>query len=106
MKATIDAVMPLPNDDADHLRIEKDRENVLSLFETAVGLEPAIRGTSWAAANAWSEYLDHVRLPKPKKGFDLRDQRLEGIWMGSAAKLKEQAFYAILTEAKLPMAAA
>ena len=68
MKATIDAVLPVPKDENDHLRIVRDRQRVLSLFETAVGLEPAIRGTSWAAANAWSEFLDHVRLPKAKKG--------------------------------------
>jgi hypothetical protein len=106
MKATIDVVLPVPKDETDHLRIERDREKVLSLFETAVGLESAIRGTSWAAANAWSEFLDHVRLPRAKKGHDLRDQRLESIWMGSAAKLKEQAFYAILHEAQVPLAAA
>lgn len=106
MKATIDVVLPAPKDETDHLRIERDREKVLSLFETAVGLESAIKGTSWAAANAWSEFLDHVRLPRAKKGHDLRDQRLESIWMGSAAKLKEQAFYAILHEAQVQPAAA
>ena len=106
MKATIDVVLPVPKDDLDHLRIDRDREKVRSLFETAVGLEPAIKGTSWAAINAWSEFLDHVRLPKAKRGHDMRDQRLESIWLGSAAKMKELAFNAVLTETNMPMATA
>ena len=59
MKATVDEVMPVPQDDRDHVRLVTEREKVLNLFETgAVGIE-RLRGTAWAALQAWTEFADH-----------------------------------------------
>lgn len=49
-----------------------------------------IRGTAWAAYNAFSEWVDHA----PRKMGEA--QRLESIWMGEGCKLKLKAWSAAL----------
>jgi len=45
-----------------------------------------VRGSLWGAYNAVTEYYDHY------KEYQERTDKLEAIWIGSGAKLKEKAF--------------
>jgi phage/plasmid-like protein (TIGR03299 family) len=105
MKSTIDRVMPVPEDDRDHERLEAERAKVLRLFETAVGIE-RVRGTAWAALQGWTEYADHHRPVRDTGREDPRRARLASIWMGRAAGMKQEALAAIADEAHIELAAA
>jgi phage/plasmid-like protein (TIGR03299 family) len=74
-------------------RRENIRMDVLRLIESGAGhQQEPIRNSLWTAVNAVTEYVDH-------KGGDA-DKRLNSIWFGSGARLKEQAFETALTLAK------
>jgi phage/plasmid-like protein (TIGR03299 family) len=80
----------------------KTLERLEELFETGRGNDQkAIRGSWWAAYNSITENVDHhtgTRLQGAKKG-DPRaaaSNRLENIWMGDGAKLKERAWDLVL----------
>lgn len=105
MLKTVEAVLPLPDDGKNHSRLLQDREKVLALFETAEGLSADIRGTAWAAFQSWSEFSDHHKLPRVRTGQDLRELRLESIWMGRAASLKQRSLAAIADQSGLMLAA-
>ena len=51
MQATIDGILPVPEDDKDHRRLLVEREKVTRLYETAVGVKK-LRGTAWGAFQA------------------------------------------------------
>lgn len=106
MLATVDAVLPLPKDDQTHPKLEKARENVIELFETGIGVGPGIRGSGWAALQSWSEYADHHRPIRLTRGENAQASRLQSIWWGQAADLKQRAFDAIVAQAGIQMAAA
>ena len=97
--------MPVPKDDRDHGRLEAEREKVVQLFDTAIGIE-RVRGTAWAAFQGWTEYADHHRLVRDTGREDPRKARLESIWMGRAAGMKQAALSAITEEAGIQMLAA
>lgn len=93
MARTVDDLLPLPNgkEEAGKQLAEK-RERVLSLFETGAGINAAIRGTAWAAFQAWTEYSDHHRVVRDD---DNGAKRLESIWFGRAADMKHDALASI-----------
>ncbi len=105
MKATVDRVLPVPQDDRDHGRLEAERAKVIQLFDTAIGIE-RVRGTAWAALQGWTEYADHHRLVRDMGREDPRRARLASIWMGRAAGLKQAALGAIADEAGIHLVAA
>ena len=105
MQSTIDQVLPVPEDDRDHRQILTEREKVLRLFETATGIEK-LRGTAWAALQGWTEYADHHRALRDTGRQEPRRARLESIWMGRAAGLKQAALGAITQETEIQLAAA
>lgn len=96
MQRTIDTLLPLKMVDGVEQEAGKQladkRERVLSLFETGVGIGAGIRGTAWAAFQAWTEYSDHHRV---LRGDDNGAKRLESIWLGRAADMKTDALAAI-----------
>lgn len=102
----IDHVLPVPQDEKNHDRILRDREKVKELFETGVGIESAIRGTGWAAFQAFTEFADHHRQTRTMFGHDPRHDRLESIWMGRAAQLKRNALSAITNVSGIQLEAA
>lgn len=104
MQATVDRIMPVPEDDRDHDRLRAERAKVVQLFETAVGIE-RVRGTAWAAMQGWSEYADHHRTVRDTKREDPRRARLASIWMGRAAGIKQAALTAIAEESGVRLAA-
>ena len=85
----VEAVMPnLTNKEAS-TRLINIREGMRGCFESESNLLPGIQGTAWAAYNAVTEFVDH-RRKVPKLDQDLT-RRLESIWLGSGAVIKERA---------------
>ena len=78
---------------SENRRAKNIRQKMLELFEKGIGQDmPEIRGTAWAAFNAVTEYVDHVR-PTRGASEQVRDsKRLDSAWFGSGAKLKSQAW--------------
>lgn len=99
----IDQVMPVPDDEKDHGRIEAGRAKVVELFENGVGMR-GIRGTAWAALQAFTEFADHHRGVRGANG-NAAAARLESIWLGGAADLKRRALMAITDAVRIPLAA-
>ncbi|MDC0708750.1 DUF932 domain-containing protein [Stigmatella sp. ncwal1] len=106
LRNVINLVLPLPEDDAQHPRLLKARSKVIELFHAGTGIEGTIRGTAWGALQAFSEYADHHRSIRATKGKSAGAARLESIWMGSAASMKQQALTAIADQAQVQLAAA
>jgi len=85
----IDQVMPPPQDKEPSTRLLNIRNDMKGCFDSASNRLPGIRGTAWAAYNSVTEYVDHFRkVPKLKKD---KTRRLESIWVGSGAQIKERA---------------
>lgn len=104
MQATVDRVMPVPRDDKDHSRLEAERAKVIQLFDTAVGIE-RVRGTAWAALQAWTEHADHHRVVRDSGRENPQRARLASVWMGRSAGIKQAALTAIAEEAGVQLAA-
>lgn len=87
-----ESLYPDPTD-ADNSRAKKVRENLNRLFETGVGLDmPGISGTTWAAYNAVTEWVDHHRPTRSSNPLERASRRLDSSWFGSGAKVKAQAW--------------
>lgn len=72
-------------------RSENIRGDLLSLFERGKGNDrPEIRHSLWTAYNAVTEYTDHHRTIKNVDKD--KSLRLDSIWFGTGAKLKEKAY--------------
>lgn len=99
----VDQVLPVPQDDRDHKRIEAGRAKVIELFETGRGMA-GIRGTAWGGVQAFTEFADHYRITRGGDGNPAA-ARLESIWFGGAAELKRRALAAITDEIRIPLAA-
>jgi phage/plasmid-like protein (TIGR03299 family) len=62
------------------------RMTLLGLYEQGMGQDlPGVRGTTWAAFNAVTEYIDH-HVGKGAQG------RLESAWWGDGSRAKARAF--------------
>ena len=83
-------------------RTKDSRDSVIELFTEGRGQKdyPQIRGTSWAAYNAVTEYVDHfrgTRVSAKSKNDDNSEanNRLNSIWFGAGGNMKAEAFAAI-----------
>ena len=85
----LEGVMPTPKNKEASTRLLNIRSGMKGRFESASNSLPGIRGTAWAAYNAVTEYVDHERRV-PKLDRD-KTRRLESIWIGSGAQIKERA---------------
>jgi phage/plasmid-like protein (TIGR03299 family) len=95
MKRTIDDLLPLDTEkteDKQSKQLVEKRDRVLSLYETGSGVGAGIRGTAWAAFQAWTEYADHHRVVRDDGNGA---KRLESVWLGRAADMKTDALAAI-----------
>ena len=63
---------------------------MVQLFETAVGIE-RVRGPAWAASQGWTESADHHRALRDTGRQGPKRARLESIWMGRSAAMKQAA---------------
>lgn len=102
--STLDTVIPLPDDGKEHARLENSRAKVVQLFEAGLGMQ-GIRGTAWGALQAWTEFADHHRGVRGAEEGNERAARLESVWLGGAATLKQRALNAIALETGLRLAA-
>jgi phage/plasmid-like protein (TIGR03299 family) len=93
LKQYFEALYPNPEEDKNSTRAKNVREELHRLFETGIGHDdPAIKGTSWTALNAVTEYIDHHRSTRGKDDTTKASQRLNSIWFGSGAILKAKAW--------------
>jgi len=68
-------------------RREQVRENIQFLFEYGKGADmPGIRGTAWMAVNAVAQYVDYFKKARTQ------DTRLDSVWFGQGAEMKQKAF--------------
>jgi len=79
-------LIPIAKDAKRPARPQSVRDEIIRLHEVGLGADFS-RGTIWGAYNAVTEYVDHVFNGKG----DL-NMRLNTIWWGAGADLKEQAF--------------
>ena len=105
LRNVLDIVLPLPQDKAEHPRLEKARNQVVQLFHAGTGIEGPIQNTAWAALQAVSEWADHHRNTRSVKGKPVEAMRLESIWMGKAAAIKKLALTSIMNEAHVRLRA-
>lgn len=74
-------------------RAENIRTGLLRLFEEGSGQDlPAIRHSAWAAYHAVTEWVDHYRPTRVRNARERASQRLQSLWFGSGARLKERAW--------------
>lgn len=86
------ALVPDP-DEGSPSRAQNVRDELFRLYEAGKGQDiPQIRGTTWAAFNAVTEYVDHHRPTRAKSVFDRAANRLDSAWFGSGCRLKKRAF--------------
>ena len=82
-----------------HVLTRHAAETVKELFHTGIGNDvQGVKGTAWAALNAVTEYVDHVRVQGGRldtarsTAGDLGSKRLESAWFGNGAKIKQLAW--------------
>lgn len=90
-------VLPSDSKGVASQRLENMRETIAQGFHSISNSLPGIKGTAWAAYNAVTEYVDHGRVV-PKLARD-STRRLESIWLGSGAVMKERALRVALEKA-------
>jgi hypothetical protein len=81
-------IAPLNQVKKEEYDITKNRtyQKILALFDGDGKGSELVGHTKWGMLNAVTEYYDHY------KEYQERTDKLEAIWIGSGAKLKEKAF--------------
>jgi phage/plasmid-like protein (TIGR03299 family) len=70
-------------------KVEQHRQEAAALFEGGIGnAAKGVRGTLWAAYNGITEFADHRMVA----GTHTQSGRVDRLWFGDAAKLKELAY--------------
>ncbi len=81
-------------------RAENVCAELLRLFDDGIGQNiPGIRHSAWAALHAVTEYVDHRRVTRGKSDLEKTSKRLQSLWFGSGARLKQQAWDLVLAMA-------
>jgi len=63
------------------------------LFENGIGHDqPQITRSAWVAYNSVTEFVDHVRPGRGTNDSERASRRLDSIWFGSGARLKQKAW--------------
>jgi phage/plasmid-like protein (TIGR03299 family) len=93
LKHYFESLYPYPEEAKNNSRAKNVREELHRLFEAGIGHDdPTIKGTSWTALNAVTEYVDHIRSVRGTDNPSRASRRLDSIWWGSGARLKQKAF--------------
>jgi len=86
-------IYPDPEEGKDNTRATNIRQELHRLFEEGIGHDaPDIKHSSWMAFNAVTEFVDHIRPGRGTNDVDRASRRLDSIWFGSGARLKEKAW--------------
>lgn len=92
LKQYFEKVYPDP-ENAENSRVWKVRDNLNTIFETGVGLDmPGVKGTTWAAYNAVTEWVDHHCPTRSTSSIERASRRLNSSWFGAGAKIKAKAW--------------
>jgi phage/plasmid-like protein (TIGR03299 family) len=87
------SLYPDPEEDKNNSRAVRTREELHRLFEEGVGHDmPEISRSAWTAYNAVTELVDHQRSGRGRDDQQRASSRLQSIWWGNGAKLKERAW--------------
>jgi phage/plasmid-like protein (TIGR03299 family) len=79
--------------DGNKTRAENVRAELFRLFDEGIGQNiPGIRHSAWAALHAVTEYVDHRRTTRGQSELDRTSKRLQSLWFGSGARLKQRAW--------------
>lgn len=79
------------NDESDmSTRKENQKHEILSLFDNGKGQKTGNKHSLWKAYNSFTEYTDHYRTVKNLNKD--KSNKIDSIWFGSGAKLKEKAY--------------
>ena len=79
------------------IQTRRSMDRVQELIEVGRGMSTeAAKGTVWGGYNAVAEYVDYYRSYKTKTA----DSRLNGIWFGSGAAIKQKAWTFCMDEVK------
>jgi phage/plasmid-like protein (TIGR03299 family) len=93
LSAYFKEIYPDPEEGKDKTRATNIRQELHRLFEEGIGHDaPAIKHSSWMAFNAVTEFVDHVRPSRGTSDMDRASRRLDSIWFGSGARLKQKAW--------------
>ncbi len=93
LTAYFHALYPDPDEGKDNRRAVRIREELQRLFEEGAGLDmPEIKHSAWAAYNAVTEWVDHRRSRRGDDDPERASRRLQSIWWGGGAKLKDRAW--------------
>ena len=91
---------PDPSEGGNSTRAENVRAELFRLFDEGIGQDiRGIRHSAWAALHAVTEYVDHKRTTRGRSDLDRTSKRLQSLWFGSGARLKQQAWDLALTMA-------
>jgi hypothetical protein len=87
LKEYLAQVYPEPKEESKIELVRRDREWSEYFFNQGRGnREPGVAGTLWAAFNGVTEWLDH------RKSRQNVNQRLNSLWYGEGARIKNRAF--------------
>lgn len=76
-------------DKGENTRNENKRNDVVSLFQTNA---VEVGENKWSAFTSVCEYVDKQGSTRKTKDFSENEVRLDNIWFGSGAKIKQEAF--------------
>lgn len=86
-------IYPDPEERKDNTRATNIRQELHRLFEEGIGHDvPEIRHSTWAAFNAVTEFVDHVRSSRGTTNLERDSRRLDSVWFGSGDRLKQKAW--------------
>lgn len=99
MKGLAETLFPANAEGEVSARAVTSRDMLVDLFENGKG-QNMVRGSAWAAFNAVTEFTDWHRTTRVTGGEESTDEsqaaaRLNSVWFGSGAAMKQKAFNAI-----------
>jgi len=90
LNAYFDKVLNINDEEEMSTRKENQKHDLLCLFENGKGQKLGNKHSLWKAYNSITEYVDHKRTVK--NVVKNPSNKLNSIWFGSGAKLKEKAY--------------
>ena len=102
LSAYFKEIYPDPEEGKDNTRAVNIRQELHRLFEDGIGHDvPEITRSGWVAFNAVTEFVDHVRPGRGTNDAERASRRLDSIWFGSGARLKQKAWNLALDMASI-----
>ncbi len=93
VKDFLNALLPDKADAKHKTRTENIRAEIAALSVNGKGQDiDGVKGTLWALYNGVTEYVDYHRGTRGDSDANRAENRLESVWFGSGAELKNRAF--------------